>query len=91
VHNDGGKFRHGTASVVEAGAMHLLKSRARTSQDAALEQYSLSRHAADFTKSSNRETRRKHMDTASCDAKLLRARPYNCSNLLMLYAGFLSR
>jgi hypothetical protein len=91
VHNDGRKFRYGAAPVVETGRIRLLKSRAHTSQDTLLEQYGLLGSPMDFTKSSNRETRGMHMDTASCAAKLLRARPYNCSNLLMLYAGFLSR
>jgi hypothetical protein len=91
VHNDGRKFRDGAVSIVEAGGIGLLKSQARTSQDTALEQYGLPCSDRDFTKSSNRETRSMHMDIASCAAKLLRARPYNCSNLLMLYAGFLSR
>ena len=91
MHNDGRKFRYGSVPVVVTGRIGLLKIRTHTSQDTALEQYGLPRSPMDFTKSSNREPRSMHRDTASCAAKLLRARPYNCSNLLMLYAGFLSR
>ena len=77
--------------AVKSRVLSCSKGWKKTSQETVPEKYISSTTAMDFTKIHNREIREMRVAAMRDGAKLIRSRPYNCSNLLMLCTGFLSR